>query len=261
MFTSISGRSVLVTGGTKGIGKGLAAGFAAEGARVVITGRDAGAGEQAAAELTAAAGPAGGKVSFAAGDVSDPGSCAEVVAATRERHGGIDVVCCNAGIFPAATLEEMTPEQLDEVLSVNLKGTFFIVQAALPALRESGHGRVIVTSSITGPLTGFTGWSHYGASKAGQLGFIRSAALELARSGITINAVLPGNIMTEGLGDLGAEYLQSMEAAIPLGTLGSVGDIASAALFFASDEAGYITGQTLVVDGGQTIPESLEAMG
>jgi 3-oxoacyl-[acyl-carrier protein] reductase len=261
MFTSISGRSVLVTGGTKGIGKGLAAGFAAEGAQVVITGRDASAGEQAAAELTAAGGPAGGKVSFAAGDVSDPGSCAAVVAAASERHGGLDIVCCNAGIFPAASLEDMTPAQLDEVLSVNLKGTFFIVQAALPVLRASGHGRVIVTSSITGPLTGFTGWSHYGASKAGQLGFIRSAALELARSGITINAVLPGNIVTEGLGDLGADYLRSMEAAIPLGHLGSVADIASAAMFFASDEAGYITGQTLVVDGGQTIPESLEAMG
>jgi 3-oxoacyl-[acyl-carrier protein] reductase len=257
MFTSISGRSVLVTGGTKGIGKGIAAGFAAEGARVVITGRDAGAGQRTADELTAA----GGAVSFAAGDVSDPDSCAAVVAAARERHGGLDVVCCNAGIFPAATLEEMTPAQLDEVLSVNLKGTFFIVQAALPALRESGHGRVIVTSSITGPMTGFTGWSHYGASKAGQLGFIRSAALELARSRITINAVLPGNIVTEGLGDLGADYLRSMEAAIPLGHLGVVADIASAALFFASDEAGYITGQTLVVDGGQTIPESLEAMG
>ena len=257
MFTSISGRSVLVTGGTKGIGKGIAAAFAAEGAQVVITGRSAQAGQRTAAEFAAA----GGTVSFEAGDVSDPDSCAAMVAATRERHGGVDVVCCNAGIFPAATLEEMTPAQLEEVLSVNLKGTFFVVQAALPALRDSGHGRVIVTSSITGPLTGFTGWSHYGASKAGQLGFIRSAALELARSRITVNAVLPGNIVTEGLDDLGADYLQSMEAAIPLGHLGSVGDIASAALFFASDEAAYITGQTLVVDGGQTIPESLDAMG
>ena len=100
-----------------------------------------------------------------------------------------------------------------------------------------------------------------GQQGSSQLGFIRSAAIELARSGITVNAVLPGNIVTEGLGDLGADYLASMEAAIPLGHLGSVADIASAALFFASDEAGYVTGQTLVVDGGQTIPESLEAMG
>ncbi len=257
MFTSISGRSVLVTGGTKGIGKGLAAGFAAEGAKVVITGRNAELGGQAAADLTAA----GGTVSYVAGDVSDPASCAAAVAAARDRHGGLDVLCCNAGIFPAAPLHEMTQAELDEVLSVNLKGTIFMVQAALPALTESGRGRVIVTSSITGPVTGFTGWTAYGASKAGQLGFIRSAALEFARSGITINAILPGNIATEGLDEMGPEYLRSMEAAIPMRRLGSVADIASAALFFATDEAAYITGQTLVVDGGQIIPESLEAMG
>ncbi len=261
MFTSLSGRSVLVTGGTKGIGRGLAAGFAAEGATVVITGRDTGAGQRAAAELAAAAGAGAGPVSFARGDVSDPHDCAAVVAAATELGGGLDIVCCNAGIFPAAPLEEMTPENLDEVLRINLKGTFFIVQAAIPALRRSGRGRVVVTSSITGPITGYTGWSHYGASKAGQLGFIRSAALELAGSGITVNAIMPGNIMTEGLDDLGAEYLRSMEAAIPLRRLGSIGEVASAALFLASEEAAYITGQTIVVDGGQTIPESPEAMG
>jgi len=257
MFTSISGRSVLVTGGTKGIGKGIAAGFAAEGANVVIAGRDREAGERAAAEL----GRGGRTVSFVQADVSAPGSCAAAVAAAQERHGGLDIVCCNAGIFPAATLAEMTPEQLEEVLATNLKGTFFVVQAAIPALQRSGRGRVILTSSITGPITGYSGWSHYGASKAGQLGFMRSAALELARSGITVNAIMPGNIITEGLADLGAEYLRSMEASIPLGRLGSIEDIASAALFLASDQAGYITGQTLVIDGGQTVPESLEAMG
>jgi 3-oxoacyl-[acyl-carrier protein] reductase len=135
------------------------------------------------------------------------------------------------------------------------------VQAALPALERSGHGRVIVTSSITGPITGFSGWTHYGASKAGQLGFIRSAALELAKYGITVNAVLPGNIMTEGLADLGADYIATMEASIPLKRLGSIEDIANAALFLATDEAAYITAQTIVIDGGQTVPESLEAMG
>jgi len=256
MFTSISGRSVLVTGGTKGIGRGLAAAFAAQGASVVIVGRDRGAGERAAAELAAS-----GKVAFEQGDVASAASCAAVVAAAEERHGGLDIVCCNAGVFPSAPLAEMTPEQLEEVLATNLKGTFFTVQAALPALRRSGRGRVIVTSSITGPITGYSGWSHYGASKAGQLGFIRSAALELARSGITINAILPGNIITEGLTDLGPDYFQAMEAAIPLGRLGSIEEVASAALFFATEEAAYITGQTLVIDGGQTVPESLEAMG
>lgn len=173
MLTSLAGRSVLVTGGTRGIGKGIAAAFAAEGASVSITGRDRAPGEQAADEIGAATADVGGKVIFVPGDVSDRASCSEIVAAAIELGGGLDVLCCNAGIFPSAPLREMTPEQLEEVLAINLKGTIFAVQAAIPALQESGHGRVIVTSSITGPITGFSGWSHYGASKAGQLGFIR----------------------------------------------------------------------------------------
>src|SRR5262249_35736174 len=151
MFESIRGRSVLVTGGTKGIGKGLAAGFANAGARVVITGRDAASGEQTAGELTAAAAgtdPAGGKVSYGSGDVSAHASCQAMVAATVGKHGGLDVVCCNAGIFPASPLAEMTSGELDEVLGTNLKGTFYTVQAALPALKESGRGRAILPPSI-----------------------------------------------------------------------------------------------------------------
>ncbi len=256
MFSSMKGRSVLVAGGSRGIGKGIAAAFAAEGAQVVITGRDRQAGESAASELAAA----GGNACYIQADVAKPADCAQMVAATIERNGGLDVLCCNAGVFPSASLAEMTPGQLDEVLGINLKGTVFAVQAALDALSRSGRGRVVVTSSITGPVTGYAGWAHYGASKAGQLGFIRSAALELAPAGVTINAVMPGNIITEGLADLGEEYEQTMAASIPLKRLGSVADIASAVLFFASEQAGYITGQTLIIDGGQTIPESLEAM-
>jgi 3-oxoacyl-[acyl-carrier protein] reductase len=143
---------------------------------------------------------------------------------------------------------------------VNFKGTVFMVQAALDALTASGHGRVVITSSITGPITGFPGWSHYGASKAAQLGFLRTAAMELAPRRITVNAVLPGNIVTEGLVEMGEDYLNQMAATIPAGRLGSVADIGNAALFFATDEASYITGQTLVVDGGQVLPESNEAM-
>jgi 3-oxoacyl-[acyl-carrier protein] reductase len=256
MFNSMKGRSVLVAGGSRGIGKGIAAAFAAEGAQVVITGRDRQAGESTASELAAA----GGNACYIQADVAKPADCAQMVAATIERNGGLDVLCCNAGVFPSASLAEMTPGQLDEVLGINLKGTVFAVQAALDALGRSGRGRVVVTSSITGPVTGYAGWAHYGASKAGQLGFIRSAALELAPAGVTINAVMPGNIITEGLADLGEEYEQTMTASIPLKRLGSVADIASAVLFFASEQAGYITGQTLIIDGGQTIPESLEAM-
>jgi len=132
----------------------------------------------------------------------------------------------------------------------------------VPAAAEGlGRGRVILTSSITGPITGFPGWTHYGASKAGQLGFLRTAAIELARDDITVNAVLPGNIMTEGLAGMGEDYVAGMTAAIPMRKLGSVADIGYAALFFATDEAAYITGQTIVVDGGQVLPESPDAVG
>jgi len=154
----------------------------------------------------------------------------------------------------------MTPDDWDHVLDTNLKGTFLAVKAALPAMQRRGRGRIVVTSSITGPITGYPGWTHYGASKAGQLGFLRTAAIELAKHNVTINAVMPGNIVTEGLEGLGADYLATMAASIPLKRLGSVEDIGYAALYFASDEAGYVTGQTLVEEGGQILPESLEAL-
>ncbi len=252
MFTSIAGRSVVVTGGSRGIGKGIASVFAKAGARVLITGRDE-AAAKAAAEETGA--------SYLVADVARKADCERVAATAQERHGGIDVLCANAGIFPDARLADMTEEDIDLVLGTNLKGTILTVQACLPLLASSGRGRVILTSSITGPITGYPGWTHYGASKAGQLGFMRTAAIELAASGITVNAVLPGNIMTEGLASLGEDYIAGMTAAIPMRRLGTVDEIGYTALFLATDEAGYITGQTIVVDGGQVLPESPEAVG
>jgi 3-oxoacyl-[acyl-carrier protein] reductase len=230
---SVAGRSVLVTGGTKGIGKGIARVFARAG---------------------------GGTVSFVLGDVSTAQGCRTAAQAAAERNGGIDILCANAGIFPDSRLETMTEDELDAVLGTNVKGTVLSVQACLPHLTASGRGRIILTSSITGPFTGYPGWAHYGASKAAQLGFMRTAAVELAPRGITVNAVLPGNVATEGLAELGEEYRASMEASIPLKRLGDVDEIGYAALFFASDEASYVTGQAMVVDGGQILPESLEAL-
>src|SRR6201993_5176140 len=259
MFTSIAGRAVVVTGGTRGIGKGIASVFARNGAKVLITGRDAEAARGAAEDLQAAVGEPG-EVSYVLADVSSREDSRRVAAIAQERLGGVDVLCANAGIFPDGRLEDLTEGDIEQVLGTNLKGTILSVQACLPALASSGRGRVILTSSITGPITGFPGWSHYGASKAGQLGFMRTAAIELAASGITVNAVMPGNVMTEGLADLGEEYLAGMTASIPLRRLGTVDDIGHAALFLASDEAGYITGQTIVLDGGQVLPESLEAL-
>jgi 3-oxoacyl-[acyl-carrier protein] reductase len=257
VFTPVKGRSVIVTGGSKGIGKGIAGVFVREGANVLIAARDEGMLSAAAEELAAGA---EGKVETTVADVSRVEDCRRLAQTAVERFGGIDILCANAGVFPDKPLADMTEADVDAVLGCNLKGTMFSVQACLPALEASGRGRVVVTSSITGPITGYPGWSHYGASKAGQLGFLRTAAIELAPRKITINAIMPGNIATEGLADLGEEYIRGMEAAIPQHRLGSVDDIGNAALFFASDEAGYITGQTLVVDGGQVLPESPAAL-
>ena len=256
MFTSIAGRAVVVTGGTRGIGKGIARVFAGAGARVLITGRDEEAAKGAVADLAAG----GGEASYVLGDVARREDCRRIATAAAERLGGIDVLCANAGIFPEARLEDLTESDLDQVFGTNLKGTVLSVQACLTALTASGRGRVILTSSITGPITGFPGWTHYGASKAGQLGFMRTAAIELAPKGITVNAVLPGNIATEGLAGLGEDYASGMTAAIPMRRLGTVDEIGYTALFLATDEAAYITGQTIVVDGGQVLPESPEAM-
>ncbi|MBG0793633.1 3-oxoacyl-ACP reductase FabG [Methylocystis sp. H62] len=256
MLTSIADRSVIVTGGSRGIGRGIANVFAAKGAQVLVVGRDLAQAEATAAAIRAE----GGRASGFAADVGDPGDVERMAAAALERHGGVDILCANAGVFPAARLMEMTLAQWNEVLSTNLAGAFLSVRACVPALARSGRGRIVLTSSITGPITGYPGWAHYAASKAGQLGFMRTAALELTPLGITINAVLPGNVRTEGLDELGEDYLAKMTASIPQRRLGSVEDIAYAALFFASDEAAYITGQTLVIDGGQVLPESLTAL-
>lgn len=249
--------SVLVTGGSKGIGRGIASVFAAAGANVAIAARSADGIDAAVADLDSRG---TGKVIGVQADVSDPMSCANLVATVVEAFGGIDVCCANAGIFPDAPLATMTPAQLSEVLDVNVKGTVYTVQACLEPLVASGRGRVVLTSSITGPITGFPGWSHYGASKAAQLGFMRTAAIELAPRGITVNAVLPGNIMTEGLADMGEDYIAGMTRAIPAGKLGTPEDIGHLAAFLASREAGYITGQAIAVDGGQVLPESPDAV-
>jgi 3-oxoacyl-[acyl-carrier protein] reductase len=253
MFTSIAGRAVVVTGGTRGIGKGIASVFARNGAKVLITGRDAETARAAAEDLQAQAVAAlePGEVSFVLADVASREDCRRVAAIAQERLGGVDVLCANAGIFPDGRLEDLTEDDLDQVFGTNLKGTILSVQACLPALAASGRGRVILTSSITGPITGFPGWTHYGASKA---------AIELASRRVTVNAVLPGNIVTEGLAEMGEDYAAGMTAAIPMGRLGTVDEIGYAALFLATDEAAYITGQTIVVDGGQVLPESPEAM-
>jgi len=256
MLTSIAGRSVIVTGASKGIGKGIATVFCRNGGKVLIVSRNLADAEACAEELRRDGGTAMGL----AADVTSLDGMRKLADTAASAHGGIDILCANAGIYPQARIEELSPDDWDRVFATNLKGTFLAIKACLPHLKQSDQGRVILTSSITGPITGFPGWSHYGATKAGQLGFMRTACIELAKYGITINAILPGNILTEGLAALGPEYERSMAASIPLKRLGTVDDVGYAALFLASKEAAYITGQTIVVDGGQILPESLDAL-
>lgn len=257
MFSSLAGCSVIVTGGSKGIGKGIAKVFANEGANVTIVARGGAEVAKTAAELDQ---ECRGKVRACSADVSQEADVSRMVDNTVNTFGGVDILCANAGVFPQRKIVDMTVADWDRVLATNLRSTFLCVRATMPYLKKSGRGRVIVTSSITGPVTGYPGWSHYAASKAGQLGFVRTAAIELAPMGITINAIQPGNIMSEGLAELSEAYLKTMTASIPLKRLGLAQDIAAAALFFATEEAAYITGQALVVDGGQTLPETLEAV-
>ncbi|MDQ6526292.1 3-oxoacyl-ACP reductase FabG [Nocardioides sp. LHD-245] len=247
---------VLVTGGSQGIGMGIARAFAVAGARVVVTGRSA---DRLAAARERLAGE-GVAVDVLVADVASRAGCHRMVAASAELLGGLEVLCANAGVYPEQRIEDLTEESVDEVLGTNLKGTIFAVQAAAPLLARSGRGRVVVTTSITGPTTGYPGLSVYAASKAAQLGFVRTAALELAAHGITVNAVSPGAVRTEGLAGLGPDAIDAMTRVIPTGRLGEPDDIGAAALYLAGRGASFVTGQEIVVDGGQVLPEHPDAI-
>lgn len=250
MTGRLEGRVAIVTGGSRGIGLGIAERFHEEGARLVIVGRDRASGEAAVAAL-------GGNAVFLEGDIALQDTSAAMAALALSRFGRLDILCHNAGIFPETRIEAMSLAEWERVLAVNLTSTFLSVQACLPAMRAAGWGRVVLTSSITGPLVGNPGMAHYSASKAGMEGFLRTVAIEVAAQGITVNAIQPGNVLTQGLQEtLGERHIRVMEAAVPMGRLGTVRDIANLALFLAGEESAYITGQAIAVDGGQTLPES-----
>ncbi|TDM42079.1 3-oxoacyl-ACP reductase FabG [Macrococcoides goetzii] len=243
---SLSNQIALVTGGANGIGRGIVEALYKAGAFVIIADIDEENGQKASEDVQG---------QFIKLDVTDQQACKAIIKEIIDEHGKLDILCSNTGIFPQVMIEDMTEEDWDKTLNINLKGMFNITQQALIAMKEKGYGRVILTSSVTGPITGYPGWAHYGASKAGQLGFMRSAALEYAKYGITINAIQPGNILTAGLKAQGEDYLEGTKAIVPTHELGEPIDIGYAAVFFASKETKYITGQSIVVDGGQILPE------
>lgn len=246
------GRVVLVTGGAQGIGQAIVRQFAEAGARVVIADLR---GEQAAT-LAAALRAEGRQVSSAALDLAQPEAIAALLRQIDTTHGRLDVLVHNAGYFPLTAFASITPQVLQRTLDVNLSALFWLTQGALPLFARQGRGCVLVTSSVTGPRVAYPGLAHYAAAKAGVNGFIRAAALELAPLQVRVNGVEPGMIRTPAMDNLGDASLNSrIAAAVPLGRLGEPDDIASAMRFLASDAAAYITGQTLVVDGGATLPE------
>ncbi len=247
MSGRLKDRSALVIGAARGIGAAIVERFIAEGAHVVLADNESVAGEATAERLGA---------HFVETNVAHKPDVDRAVAITVDHFGGLDIVVQNAGIYPWTLIENISPEEWDSVLAVNLKGTFLAARAALPVMREKKRGRMVFTSSITGPRVTSPGHGHYSASKAGINGFIKAAALEFASYGITVNGVEPGNILTEAIVEHRSQsFIKSMEETVPLGRLGTPADIANAVLFLASEEASYITGTTIIVDGGQTLPE------
>lgn len=247
MTKRLEGRVALVIGAARGIGAGIAERFVEEGAKAVIADNLVELGQETAKRLD------GKFININVAKLEDHQAA---VALAVSSYGGLDIVVQNAGIYPWTLIENTTPEEWDEVLAVNLKGTFLSARAALPAIRERGGGRMIFTSSITGPRVTSPGHGHYSASKAGINGFIKAAALEFSGYNITVNGIEPGNILTDGMKQhRSPAFIKMMEEGVPLGRLGTPRDVANAALFLASEDASYITGTTIIVDGGQTLPE------
>jgi 3-oxoacyl-[acyl-carrier protein] reductase len=247
MTRGLKNRTALVIGAARGIGAGIVERFIEEGAHVVLADTEVAIGQATAKRLGAR---------FIETNIALKADAERAVAETVDHFGGLDILVQNAGIYPWTLIENIEPEEWDSVMAVNLRGTFLAARAALPVMREKKYGRMVFTSSITGPRVTSPGHGHYSASKAGINGFIKAAALEFAGYGITVNGVEPGNILTEAIVEHRSQaFIRNMEEAVPLGRLGTPRDIANAVLFLASDEASYITGTTIIVDGGQTLPE------
>ncbi len=245
----LDGRYALVTGASRGIGRAIALRLAAEGAAVALNF----AGNVAAAEaVRKEIESAGGKAILVPADVADETAATEMVEKTAEAFGAIDILVNNAGITRDGLLLRMKEEDWDAVLNTNLKGVFHCSKAAAKFMMKKRYGRIVNLASVVG-LVGNSCQANYAAAKAGVIGFTKALAKELAGRGITANAIAPGFIRSDMTDVLPDKVKETMLAGIPLGRAGEPEDVAKAALFLASDQAAYITGQVLTVDGGMVM--------
>jgi 3-oxoacyl-[acyl-carrier protein] reductase len=240
----LAGKVAIITGAGRGIGREASLLFAREGAKVVLADVDPQA-EKVVGEIQGA----GGEAIFVRGDVTDRISCAAMVEAAVNSFGRVDILVNNAGITRDAQLVKLSEGDFDRVIAVNLKGTFNATQAVAPRMIDQGSGRIINVSSVVG-LFGNFGQTNYAATKAGVIGMTKTWARELGRKGITVNAVAPGFIQTEMTESVPEKVLEMMRSRTPLGRLGTARDVANIYLFLASDDAAYVNGTVVSVDGG-----------
>ncbi len=245
----LKGKSAVITGGVRGIGKAIAEEFCRQGADVLLCYRS---NEEAAQKTAEELKQYGTRVELIKGDVSDPHHAVEAAKRAKDLFGKIDILVNNAGITKDKLLMRMTPADFDEVIKANLNGSFYFLQAISPIMIKQKGGRIINISSVVG-VRGNAGQVNYSASKAGIIGMTMSAAKELGRRGITVNAVAPGYIETDMTEIMTDDQKKAMMDIISLGRAGKVSDVANAVAFFASDQAAYITGQVLTVDGGMAM--------